>query len=172
MRRTYLFVASAVAAALTLPLETNAQGGPAPKPSFEAEKAEASLRQMRVKLDFAQRDHERMQRLIRQGGATEQEAENAMQAERAAAEEVRAAQQMLKVAEFEVEQARAVLQRARTTQAGGMPESFPIELPEQEGLRLTSNLVHCPPEETHIGMPVKVTFEQHDRVWFPLFEPA
>jgi hypothetical protein len=23
-----------------------------------------------------------------------------------------------------------------------------------------------------IGLPVRVVFEQHDRVWFPLFEPA
>ena len=37
MRKTHLFVASAVAAALALPY-AGAQGGPAPKPSFEAEK--------------------------------------------------------------------------------------------------------------------------------------
>jgi uncharacterized membrane protein len=38
MRKTHLFVASAVAAALTLPHAATAQGGPAPKPSCEAEK--------------------------------------------------------------------------------------------------------------------------------------
>jgi len=39
MKTTQLFVASAVAAALTLPFGAIAQGGgPAPKPSFEAEK--------------------------------------------------------------------------------------------------------------------------------------
>ena len=57
----------------------------------------------------------------------------------------------------------------------GDPEPYTIvlvALPEQEGLRLTSNLVNCPPEEARIGMPVKVTFEQYDQVWFPLFEPA
>jgi uncharacterized OB-fold protein len=47
-----------------------------------------------------------------------------------------------------------------------------VAFPEQEGLRLTSNLVGCEPDEAHIGMPVQVTFEQHDQVWFPVFEPA
>jgi hypothetical protein len=47
-----------------------------------------------------------------------------------------------------------------------------VALPEQDGLRLTSNLVNCPPDDVHIGMPVQVTFERHDAVWFPLFEPV
>jgi hypothetical protein len=47
-----------------------------------------------------------------------------------------------------------------------------VALPEQEGLRLTSNLVDCPVDDVHIGMPVRVRFERHDRVWLPLFEPA
>lgn len=47
-----------------------------------------------------------------------------------------------------------------------------VAFPEQEGLRLTSNLVGGSPDDVHIGMPVQVTFEQHDEVWFPLFEPA
>jgi uncharacterized OB-fold protein len=47
-----------------------------------------------------------------------------------------------------------------------------VELPEQEGLRLTTNIVDCAPEEVRIGMPVEVTFEQHDDVWIPLFRPA
>jgi uncharacterized protein len=46
-----------------------------------------------------------------------------------------------------------------------------IELAEQEGLRLTSNMVNCANEEVRIGMPVRVAFEQHDDVYFPLFEP-
>jgi uncharacterized OB-fold protein len=46
-----------------------------------------------------------------------------------------------------------------------------VELPEQEGLRVTTNIVGCPPEDVHIGMPVRVTFEQHDDVWLPLFTP-
>ncbi len=35
-----------------------------------------------------------------------------------------------------------------------------IELIEQKGLRLTSNLVECPSEEISIGMGVEVFFEQ------------
>jgi uncharacterized OB-fold protein len=47
-----------------------------------------------------------------------------------------------------------------------------VSFPEQDDLRLTTNIVGCPPEDLRIGMPVQVTFEQHDEVWFPLFEPA
>jgi uncharacterized OB-fold protein len=47
-----------------------------------------------------------------------------------------------------------------------------VELEEQEGLRLMTNVVGCPPEDVHVGMPVRVTFEHHDDVWLPLFEPA
>ena len=47
-----------------------------------------------------------------------------------------------------------------------------VALPEQDGLRLTTNLVRCPTEEVRIGLPVQVTFEQHDLVFFPLFEPV
>jgi uncharacterized OB-fold protein len=46
-----------------------------------------------------------------------------------------------------------------------------VELDEQPGLRLTTNLVRCAPEDVHIGLRVRVTFEQHGIVWFPLFEP-
>ena len=57
----------------------------------------------------------------------------------------------------------------------GSPDPYAIvlvALPEQDGLRLTSNMVNCPVDSVRIGMPVRVVFEQHDRVWFPLFEPA
>jgi uncharacterized protein len=51
-----------------------------------------------------------------------------------------------------------------------------VELPEQEGLRLTTNVVNCDPEQVHIGMPVRVVFERHDdgdeSVYIPLFEPT
>jgi uncharacterized OB-fold protein len=46
-----------------------------------------------------------------------------------------------------------------------------VELPEQEGLRLTTNLVGCPIEEVRIGMPVRVVFERRDDLAVPLFEP-
>ena len=46
-----------------------------------------------------------------------------------------------------------------------------VTFPEQDGLRLTSNLVNHPLDEIRIGMPLQVVFEQHDLVFFPLFEP-
>lgn len=45
-----------------------------------------------------------------------------------------------------------------------------VEMPEQVGLRLTSNLVGCPLDEVRIGLPVRVVFEHRGDVWFPLFE--
>jgi len=47
-----------------------------------------------------------------------------------------------------------------------------VELPEQEGLRLTTNIVGCDPEEVHSGMEVEVTFEHREDVWLPLFQPV
>ena len=47
-----------------------------------------------------------------------------------------------------------------------------VELAEQRGLRLTTNIVHCLLEDVRIGMPVRVVFEQHEDVWLPLFEPG
>jgi uncharacterized OB-fold protein len=47
-----------------------------------------------------------------------------------------------------------------------------VELEEQKGLRLMTNVVNCPAEDVRIGMSVRVVFEHHEDVWFPLFEPA
>ena len=47
-----------------------------------------------------------------------------------------------------------------------------VEIAEQPGLRLMTNIVNCPPAEVRIGMPVQVVFEQHDDVYLPLFEPV
>ena len=51
-----------------------------------------------------------------------------------------------------------------------------VELPEQEGLRLTTNIVNCPADDVRIGMPMQVVFERHDdgdeSVYIPLFEPV
>jgi uncharacterized protein len=55
----------------------------------------------------------------------------------------------------------------------GDPEPYVIaivELVEQPGLRLTTNIVGCPPEEVAIGQAVQVCFEHRDPVWLPLFE--
>lgn len=47
-----------------------------------------------------------------------------------------------------------------------------VELPEQTGLRLTTSIIDCAPEAVHIGMPVRVVFEEHEDVWIPFFRPA
>jgi uncharacterized OB-fold protein len=47
-----------------------------------------------------------------------------------------------------------------------------VEIEEQPGLRLMTNVVGCPAEAVRIGMPVRVVFEPYEDVWIPLFEPA
>ena len=47
-----------------------------------------------------------------------------------------------------------------------------VEIAEQPGLRLMTNLVGCGRDEVHIGMAVRATFEQHGDVYIPLFEPV
>jgi uncharacterized protein len=47
-----------------------------------------------------------------------------------------------------------------------------VELAEQPGLRLLSNIVGCEPERVAIGMPLRVRFEPHEDVCLPLFEPV
>lgn len=45
-----------------------------------------------------------------------------------------------------------------------------VELVEQLGLRLTSNLIGVDLDAIAIGQPVEVVFEERDGVFFPLFE--
>jgi len=47
-----------------------------------------------------------------------------------------------------------------------------VELPEQPGLRLTTNIVGTPHDEVAIGQEVQVRFEEYDGVWLPLFGPV
>ena len=47
-----------------------------------------------------------------------------------------------------------------------------VELVEQEGLRLTTNLVGVEPDDVEIGMALQVTFEEWEDAFLPLFEPA
>lgn len=47
-----------------------------------------------------------------------------------------------------------------------------VELEEQPSVRLTTNVVGCPPAAVAIGMPVRVTFERRGAAWLPMFEPA
>jgi len=61
-------------------------------------------------------------------------------------------------------------------QAPGFRDELPyvlaiVEL--AEGLRLMTNIVGCPPDAVHIGMPVEVVFEDvTPEVTLPKFKPA
>jgi len=46
-----------------------------------------------------------------------------------------------------------------------------VALDEQPGLRLTTNIVDCAPQDVSIDMRVAVTFEQDEDVWLPMFRP-
>jgi uncharacterized OB-fold protein len=46
-----------------------------------------------------------------------------------------------------------------------------VELPEQEGLRMTTNIVNCAADDLSIGMRLRVVFEQQGEHFVPLFEP-
>jgi uncharacterized OB-fold protein len=48
-----------------------------------------------------------------------------------------------------------------------------VELDEQKGLRLTTNMVGCKPEEVKVGMPVEAVFEDvTPEVTLIKFKPA
>jgi uncharacterized protein len=46
-----------------------------------------------------------------------------------------------------------------------------VELPEQAGLRMTTNVVNCDADDVQIGMALRVVFEQQGEHFVPLFEP-
>ena len=46
-----------------------------------------------------------------------------------------------------------------------------VALDDQPDVRLTTNIVGIAPGEVRIGLPVEVTFEDHDPVFLPLFRP-
>ncbi|MBB4776105.1 thiolase C-terminal domain-containing protein [Actinomadura livida] len=46
-----------------------------------------------------------------------------------------------------------------------------VILDEDEGVRLTTNIVNCDPGDVHVGMRVRVLFEKAGEVYLPLFEP-
>jgi uncharacterized OB-fold protein len=62
--------------------------------------------------------------------------------------------------------------------AGGFQDEVPyvvawIELREQPGLRILSNVVGCPPAEVWAGMSVNVEFRDvTDEVSLPVFRPS
>jgi acetyl-CoA acetyltransferase/uncharacterized OB-fold protein len=46
-----------------------------------------------------------------------------------------------------------------------------VALDEDDGARLTTNIVNCEPDAVRIGQRVRVLFEHAEEVWLPLFEP-
>ncbi|MFF3567549.1 thiolase C-terminal domain-containing protein [Nocardia jiangxiensis] len=46
-----------------------------------------------------------------------------------------------------------------------------VALDEDDRARLTTNIVGCEPDSVHLGMRVRVRFEQHEDLYIPLFEP-
>jgi uncharacterized OB-fold protein len=46
-----------------------------------------------------------------------------------------------------------------------------VELAEQDGLRLLSNIVGCGLDEVYTGQAVTVAFEQAGEAWVPVFRP-
>ncbi len=46
-----------------------------------------------------------------------------------------------------------------------------VELDEQPGLRLTTNVLGCDVEQVTIGMRVAVGFVARNHVWYPVFAP-
>ena len=48
-----------------------------------------------------------------------------------------------------------------------------VGLEDAPEVRFTTNILECPLEEVHIGMPVEVVFEQvTDKLTMPYFRPA
>jgi len=47
-----------------------------------------------------------------------------------------------------------------------------VELIEQDDLRIPTNIVGCEPDELYCGLPVRVLFEHHGEIYYPVFEPA
>lgn len=47
-----------------------------------------------------------------------------------------------------------------------------VELPEQEGLRVTTNIVGCEPGQVDNDLAVQVEFEHNGDVWLPMFRPV
>ncbi len=47
-----------------------------------------------------------------------------------------------------------------------------VDLVEQEGLRVMSNIVDVDPDDVTVGMEVEATFAEHGDVFVPLFRPV
>ena len=47
-----------------------------------------------------------------------------------------------------------------------------VQLIEQDDLRIPTDIVGCEPAGLRGGLPVRVLFERHGEIYYPLFEPA
>jgi uncharacterized protein len=47
-----------------------------------------------------------------------------------------------------------------------------VQLIEQDDLRIPTDIVGCEPADLRGGLPVRVLFERHGEIYYPLFEPA
>ena len=45
-----------------------------------------------------------------------------------------------------------------------------VRLDDVPGVYLTTNIVNCPVDAVDMDDRVRVTFEEQDGIWFPLFE--
>lgn len=79
---------------------------------------------------------------------------------------------------MEAASGRAVVHTFTVNHQAWMPGLEPpfvvaiVELAEQDGLRLTTNVLDVDPADVFVGMPVEVRFEHHDDVWIPVFVPG
>jgi uncharacterized protein len=60
---------------------------------------------------------------------------------------------------------------ARSPEGEEDPIVAQVELSDQPGLLLLTNLVHVSHDDVAIGMPVHVEFDNVDDVWVPVFAP-
>jgi uncharacterized OB-fold protein len=47
-----------------------------------------------------------------------------------------------------------------------------VQLPEQDDLRIATNIVNCAPDDVYVGMPVRVRFEPNGGLFVPVFAPV
>lgn len=72
---------------------------------------------------------------------------------------------------------RAVVWSWTVNRYGWVPSMPPpyvvadVELVEQPGLRLLTNVLDCPPESMRVGLPVRVCFSKVGDAYIPLFRP-
>jgi HlyD family secretion protein len=80
--------------------------------------ADANLRRARATLDYAEKESKRQRNLVQTRSASQSDLDNAVQREQTAIQDVRAGEFGVRVADFELEQAKAALLRSRPHSPG------------------------------------------------------